>query len=364
MSSPFMQPPTTTGYDPQPGDIVGGRYFLPHPETGAAHKWMRTTNFIEKISDVFSIREWEKQTLVAGLVLREDYYAQACGALEFSPGTQDLTKDSKKKINEVIELAHEAGGGNTGARLGTALHSYTEAAKRGQEIRAPKKWQGKVQLYLDTLTANGLTYRPELLERRVVCLKYNLAGTFDDGLQTRDHRLVIGDTKSQKKIYSYCSPAMQFSVYANADAMWNPTTGTYEDMPPFDKDVALQIWVPARGDHDGVCEVHWVDIKQGWEAVELAHQVYEWQKAGKRKNEVGGLYVAPSSLSMTEAYARRILDAESVEELGRIWEEATAAGVWCPALEEAGQGRKWLLIQHPEIAADLVSTVDNVSTVN
>lgn len=349
-TDPFMQPTAAS----EPGEIVNGRYSLPHPVTGLPHSWMRTTNFISKIADKHAIDEWEKQTIVAGLALREDYYVEACGVVDFYPDTQDLTKESKQALNEIIERAREAAGGNTGARLGTAVHNFTEQAKRDGTHRAPKKWQGTVDTYLKTLRDFHLTPCPELLERKVVNLRYNLAGTFDDGLLTRDGKLVVGDTKTQKGIYSYCSPAMQLGVYVNADAMWNAALGEYEEMPPFEKDLGILLWTPVRGAYQGSCEPHWVDIKQGYEAVELAHLVYEWQKKGKRKNAIGGLYIPPKSLSKTEEYARRLRDADSVDELSAVYIEASSRALWSPELEQVGKLRQ----------KDLVSTVDTLSTVN
>lgn len=347
--SPFMQPPALDA--PQPGDIVNGRYQLPHPETGAPHSWMRTTNFIKKIADIFALETWEKQTLVAGLTLREDLYTEACAAVEFANEWMELTDDSKKKITDIAARAKEAAGGNTGARIGTAFHSFVERAKRGQDPRAPRKWEGKVDIYLDCLRRHYLTPQVNLLERKVVNLRYNLAGTFDDAFRMVDGELVVGDTKSQKGFYSYCDPAMQLGVYVNADAMWNAETLTYEEMPPFRKDLGLVVWLPVRQDH---ADVRWVDIEKGYRKVELAHLVYEWQKEGKRKDAVGGIWQAPSSLQAVEAYARRLRDAESVEELGSLYEEANSFGLWCPELEECGLQRQ----------KDLVSTVDTVSTVN
>lgn len=358
-SSPFMQPPAQD--EVRPGEIKDGRYHLPHPVTGLPHKWMRTTNFIKKIGDTYALEVWDKQTLIVGLTMREDLYVEACAAVEFENEWLEPTAESKKKLTDIAARAKEVAGGNTGARMGTAFHSFTERAKRGQPHRAPRKWAGKVDVYLNALRKHYLTPQVELLERKVVNLTHNLAGTFDDAFRTVNGELVVGDTKSQKGFYSYCDPSMQLGVYANADAMWNDDTLTYEDMPAFSKDFGYVVWLPVR--HDDA-DVRWVDIAKGYQKVRLVTEVYEWQKEGKRKNAVGGIYVAPSSLQAVEAYAKRLRDAESTEDLAQLWEEANSFGLWCPELETAGQARSWLLGQHPEIASDLVSTVDNVSTVH
>lgn len=347
--SPFMQPPSTT--EPVPGDIVNGRYQLPHPKTMQPHSWMRTTNFIKKIADTFALETWDKQTLIAGLTMREDLYTEACAAVEFKNEWMELTDDAKKALTDIAARAKEVAGGNTGARIGTAFHSFFERAKRGEDPRVPRKWATKVDVYLDCLRRHYLLPQVGLLERKVVNLRYNLAGTFDDAFRLVDGSLVVGDTKSQKGFYSYCDPAMQLGVYVNADAMWNAETLAYEDMPPFRGDIGLVVWTPVRDDY---ADVRWVDIAEGYRKVELAHQVYEWQKAGKRKNEVGGIWQAPSKLETVEAYARRLRDAATIEDLGNLYEEANSFGLWCPELEEVGLQRQ----------KDLVSTVDTLSTVN
>lgn len=354
MTDPFSQPTQATGY----GDIVGGRYYLPHPETMQPHKWTRTTNYISKIAETYAIEEWEKQMVIVGLTMREDLYIEACGTVKLEPNG-DLSKDCKKDLNDIISRAKEVAGGNTGARLGTAFHSFTERAKRGEETRVPAKWVNKVELYLKTLADNKLTPQPHLLERRVVCLKYNLAGTFDDALLSVDLGLVVGDTKSQKDIYSYADPAMQLGVYAHADLMWNAELGQYEEMPPFNKETGLMLWVPVRGvgEVQDVCEVHELEIGRGWKMLEAVKTVHEWQKAGKRKGEIGRLYVPKTSISSAEAYAKRLREAASVDELSAIYQEASSRGLWSPELEDAGLIRKKSL-------DDLVSTVDTLSTVN
>lgn len=353
-TNPFLQPSQATA----PGEIVNGRYHLPHPETGKPHTWMRTTNFIEKIADGFALKKWEEQVILAGLALREDLYFATCAATEFIPGTMDLTKESKAELNKVIEEAKEAGGGNVGARLGTAFHTLTERAKRGEPIQVPKKWEGKVELYLKTLADHQLTPNLHLLERKVVNLTYNCAGTFDDAFTTIDLGLVVGDTKTQKEIHSYCSPAMQFAMYAYADAVWNAVTGTYDPMPDFNKELALLVHIPVRGEKDGTGVVEEVDIAAGWKALKTCHDAYEFQKAGRRKGELGRLY-RPNPIRITETYARRLKDAGSVDDLIAIYQEASDKGAWCPELEEVGLLRRSELVEK-----DLVSTVDTVSTVN
>lgn len=320
---PFGQPDSTT----PPGGITNGCYALPHPHTGKPATWARTTNFIRKLDDAFALNEWKIQRVLIGLGLREDLYAEAC---TLSDG------DDLEALNRLAELAHDAAGGNHGRRVGSALHRFTERANRGEPSGAPARWAPKVDLYAEALKAHCLTVIPELVERTVVNLTYNCAGTFDNGLRTMRGTLQLGDLKSKKKIYGYGSEALQFAMYVYADAMWDPVTGKYVDMPPFDKRTAVMIWLPVAGD---ACEVHDVDIERGWAALKICDQVRLWQNEAKRKAAVGAPRALPNAMAVTEAYASRILAAGTREDLSALWAEASALGRWSKELEDMGVER-------------------------
>lgn len=316
---------------PQPGGVANGKYVLPHPDTGRPARWQRTTNFIKKLDDTYALNKWEKRKAVVGLALREDLYAEACSLSD---------EEDTDALDELVERAHDAAGGNVGRRIGSALHRFTERQSRGLPSGAPERWQPHVERYAAALKEHCLTIVPELIERTVVNLTYNCAGKFDNGLRTMRGHLVLADLKSKKKIYGYGSEALQFAMYANADAMWDPSTGKYVDMPEFDKRTALMIWLPVAGD---ACEIHEVDIAKGWKALALCETVRDWQNEAKRKGAVGGFLAPPSILEATEAYASRILEAQTVAELSAIWREAGTHGVWSTELEELGARQAELL---------------------
>lgn len=324
MSDPFTQPDA----GPTFGEVgANGKYALPHPVTGEPADWQRTTNFIKKLDDTYALHEWDLRNAVVGLALREDLYAEACS---LSDG------DDTKALNKLVRLAQEAAGGARGRRIGSALHKFTERHNLGEPTHAPARWAPKVDQYAAALKAHCLTVVPELTERTVVNLTWNCAGTFDNGVRTLWGKLAVADLKSKKRIYGYGSEALQFAMYAYADAMWDPVAGRYVDMPVFDKDVAYMLWLPVEG--DGM-EIHGVDIARGWEALKLCDQVRLWQNEAKRKKGVGGLLAPPSRMAVTEAYASRILEAGTREELSAIWREADSHGVWSEELAEMGRVR-------------------------
>lgn len=329
IDDPFMQPES----GPVFGEVNSrGKYDLPHPITGEPATWTRTTNFIKKLDDTYALSKWEKRNVAVGLARREDLYAEACTLALVEEGEELDTK----ALDKLVESAHDAAGGNVGRRIGSALHRFTERQSRGLPSGAPERWQRHVERYAETLREYRLAIVPELIERTVVNLTYGCAGKFDNGFRDVFGRIILGDLKSKKKIYGYGSEALQFAMYVNADAMWDPTTGKYVDMPPFDKDIALMIWLPVEGDF---CEIHDVDIAKGWRKLALCNEVRDWQNEAKRKGAVGWRSVLPTAMAVTSAYAQRILEAESREELSAIWEEAQGFGAWSLELDDLGAAR-------------------------
>lgn len=307
--------------------ISRGRYNLPDPITGNPRTWMRTTNFIDKIQDLYAVRQWEKRKIIEGLALRKDLYAEA---LTYAVGKDIDTR----KVNDLAERCKDAAGANEGARIGTMLHKFTDRHDRGEETHAPPDWADRIRQYALELKMHRLTVVHDLMERTVVNLTYGCAGTFDRGLMEYTGKLILSDLKSETTIYGYMSKVMQFGMYTSADFMWDEKQCKYVDMPPFDQDEALMLWLPSGGDG---CEVHWVDLRRGQHLLKLCADVYFEQKEGKRVGVMGGLRNAPSDYQVVEAYARRLRDAESVEWLTEVCVEAVGHGVWCEELEKVAK---------------------------
>src|SRR5690606_25497180 len=67
--------------------------------------------------------------------------------------------------------------------------------------------------------------------------------------------------------------AMQLAVYSRS-VLYDPATRERTPLE-VDQDRAIVIHLPAG---QGRCELHWVDIAAGWEAVQVATQVRQWRK--------------------------------------------------------------------------------------
>lgn len=331
-ADPFSQPVDTTA------DILrNGRYYLPELDktqpgwVGTAKRGGRTrvTTFAKALSDNYALDAWEKRMVARGLVLREDLYALVAAVDMSDPAS------AKKELDRLVRKAKEAAGGEEGANLGIAFHGFTEQIDRGQTPRVPAKYRGMMASYQATMEAYGLTVVPGWLERRVVCERYNLAGTLDRLYWTPSRRIVVGDVKSQKQFWSWEEISIQLACYSNADAAWDPELGIYIPMPEeLDRDLAVVVWMPL--DHPegkDIVDVFNVPLERAWEfAAKTAADARSWRNEGKK---LGYLRPMPD-LARMERWAQRLQEAVTREELSQVYQEANTAGEWTTELEAVG----------------------------
>lgn len=314
MTKDLLTDPFAAPAEPTPDLIKNGRYWLPPISDPTAKRigWTRATTLVKTVSDMFLIDRYHQREIMIGLAKREDLYDRAC--------TTDFDdKDALNKLAlEVLEAA-KSGRGYAGSEVGTAFHSGTERLDRGQEHGMRAKWDAKMKAYLACMAAHGFTFNPQWIERRVVCERYQVAGTFDR-IGTRAGVHYIDDVKSQKTFYTWWEIAMQLAIYANADAMWDEEQHRYVQMPRVDKDIAYVTWIPVQhpGDNPDDVDLYAVDIAKGWRAVDLVHLVRQLRKEGEKW---GALVSLEQPLSDEEKFARRIADADSVADLTKIMQE-------------------------------------------
>lgn len=259
-----------------------GRYLIPDPVTGKKRAWTRATTLASTLSDKFGLQQWAQRMTARGLVLRPDLFALAASC----------DPDDKKRLNSVVEDAKEAAASSSGANLGTALHSFTEALDRGEVVRAPAPWDADLAAYKTTLDQAGIVVDPAYVEIIVTLAEHGVAGTFDR-LVDIGGTLTVADLKTGSFL-DWHEISIQLALYAHAGTIYNPTTGEHTPMPQVDQNRALVIHLPAG---KATCELWVVDIAQGWEAAQQALAVREWRN---RKNLAGPLrpqIVAPRPAS-------------------------------------------------------------------
>jgi len=244
-----------------------GRYLLPDPETGEERAWTRATTLANTLSDPWGLVDWKLRMAVKGVATRDDLRALAA-ALPLDTG--------KKQLNEVAQDAIEYAGGSSGRNMGTALHEWTAQSDRGEAPEVPSPWDHDLEAYHAALELYGVMTYPRWVERIVCIPDLGVAGTFDRIVHWPS-KLYIADVKTGAALdYSWLEIAVQEALYANAEYLWDAEAETWGPIdPPVDRTQGLVMHLPVG---QARCELFWVDLEIGWEAVTLAVDMREWRK--------------------------------------------------------------------------------------
>lgn len=244
-----------------------GRYLLPNPETGEEQAYTRATTITKTLDDGFAIGQWQQRMTAVGLTKRPDLLARVAAE---DPESQE----GKKTLNRLTEEAKEAAGSSVRSNLGTALHKFTEQLDSGAEVTAPAEQQRDVDAYRAALVRHGITVEPNWLERIVMTPSIQAAGTLDRLVRVKGRTLpLVADLKTGGFL-AWLSFCQQAGIYANAEWWYDPQIGTLNPMPNVDREKALLIHLPAG---EATCTPYLIDIKAGWEAVQVAMVVRKWR---------------------------------------------------------------------------------------
>lgn len=305
-----------------------GQYLIPDPENGVEIAWTRATSFAKILSKTDALRKWGERMVAKGLMKRQDLQLLAAST----------SLEDRRRWEQITDQAKTAAGADEAANHGTALHSFTEASDKGEGDDIPRPWDARVRAYHAALEAHGITVVPDMIERVVIIRRFFVAGTFDRIVRMPDGDLWIADLKTARDLkYSKNEIAVQLALYAHADAIFNPSDGTFEEMPKVNQDKALVIHLPVVGDR---CDLYRVNIEFGWRAAELAEKVRNWQRFSDLFDLIGSASVETDSEGETTTLADQIRQAATVEELTAIWITASRKGEWTQALEQLGLQRK------------------------
>lgn len=217
--------------------------------------YTRCTTYVDCLEDKYGLQKWMMRMTALGLSQRPDL-ALAVAA----------HKDDKAKLDSICEDAKEAAGGSAAAGTGTALHSLTELVDRGEELPVlPDSAKADLAAYRETMAPLKVVD----MERFVVLDTHKVGGTFDRLVEFEGERY-IADIKTGSIEYGALKISMQMAVYARS-WLYDAATGE-RTAHGASTNRALIIHLPAG---TGTCELVWVDIETGWEAVLLAKQVRE-----------------------------------------------------------------------------------------
>lgn len=359
-----VKPPVIPTLRPEPQRDGYGRYLLQHPGSGQLRPWTRATTLAHTLDDTSALTKWKRRMVLQGVVADPtllDGVNALVDSLAYADGRD--AADLKKAIDAVCDAASHAAGADDGSGWGTALHAVTEWLDAGRlnEIEVPADLLADVAAYVACLTAADITCPVDHIERIVVNTQVDTAGTYDRLLRLPDGRLVVGDLKTQQRIFDWLAISVQLAQYAHADAVYT-TDGTPIELPDdLDITTGIVIHLPARS---GQCRLYEVDLDAGWRAAQMSADVRmtrghargygkPWVPINHPRTVVNA---APATKpndnpqvaevpTGNDGLMAAITLAPDTDTLTRLWNQAGPAGRWTDAHTDAAIHRKRQLAQ-------------------
>lgn len=251
-------------------DFARDRYQRPlvTPKTGGKPlSYRRTTTYVGVLEDLYNLQQWEKRMVALGLADRTDLLLAVAAH-----------RDDKKRLNEICQQAKEAAKASAGATTGTALHALTDMVDSGGKLPAlPPGPAASLEKFREATAPLKVVS----IEQKLVLDTHRVAGTADRIYEYQGERY-IGDTKSGSIELGILKICMQLAIYARSE-MYDVRTGE-RSIHGASTNRAIVMHMPATDDPaEAKCELVWVDIEAGWQAVQVARQVWE-QRALKFKD--------------------------------------------------------------------------------
>nr|WP_300338770.1 PD-(D/E)XK nuclease family protein [Actinomyces sp.] len=316
-----------------------GRPLIVTP-TGQVKGYTRCTTFVDALDDKATLTAWKQRMVAQGLAHRPDILAAVKAVADPS------SKEGRGELNRLCEQALEAAGASAKATIGTTLHAVCERWERGEDVTSlvPDGQEPTVAAYQEAVTTHRL--RALQIETFGVEDSLQVAGTWDRVYRTPGGETVIGDLKTGSTLdYGAGKFAMQLAVYAHC-TQYDPVTGQRTPLPGVSQERALLIHLP---EGQGRCDLYWLNIARGWEAVELAWKVRQHRRVKRDQwltPYTGGTAQALAAGTTGEASSallNAISQAPTVQALEGLW--AAHQGTWQPVHTDAARARKTALTQ-------------------
>jgi hypothetical protein len=208
--------------------------------------------------------------------------------LQALAATTDL--GDRTRWRDIVDRAKDRAGGNSGADLGTGIHSATEMLDLGEPLDLlPPDLRADAHAYRDALKAAGLV--PLAGEMFVVHDELQVAGSFDrlvlepsGTAAILDLKTIAADKDADYAVrFSAVAWSIQTAIYANSrphDGLFG--TGEWSDYGlPAPQATRGYVAVIRRG--AATCDLVEVDLVEGLRLARLASQVRDARKATPAK---------------------------------------------------------------------------------
>lgn len=249
-----------------------GRPLVAPPGGGKPVGYTRCTTYVDALSDKSNLMAWKARMAALGLAQRDDLLLQVA---QHDP-------DDKKGLDRLVNQAADIAGASRSADIGTQLHEAAEKHDQGIPVGPMGKFQPDLDAYIQTTT--GIHW--SAFEQFRVQDDLLVGGTADR-IGVINGKSVIADIKTGG-LYDIGKMAMQMAVYAHSKIYDTETHQRQDDTPTMDLDRALLIHLPQG---TGTCDLYWLNLAAGWEAVQLAKRVREWRSFHTRKATRGQVMI-------------------------------------------------------------------------
>lgn len=245
-----------------PRDRWGKPLVMKPDGSGKRTAYKRVTNFISVLEDEYKLKQWERRATAYGMSQRPDLVMAAAAV------SMDI-KD-RDALQKVADAAKEHAMASAAANIGTALHKFCERLDRGEPLgRVPDPYGADIKIYEKTMARFGIEH--QAIESFRVFDDWQVAGTTDRIVKV-DGRYYIADIKTGRVDFGISKMAMQFAMYKHSKPYDIPTDTRSVDPYFVDNEKALLIHLPAG---EAVCELHWINIQEGWRMCGIAKQVWD-----------------------------------------------------------------------------------------
>lgn len=284
-------PITTPGDDDFRRDRYG-RPLIGQLDGSKPLPYTRCSSAAKAIEDRFNLEQWAQRNVAFGLAQDSSLIARVL-AVGGNPSTWG--KAEKDAVKAVVADAQTAAKAHKAADIGTALHSLTERADRGEAVVAGV-YAPDLAAYAQVKIDGGIVTHPQWLECRMVCDEVRMAGTADQivtltqdsilrrelakrDIDLRPDEALIADKKTGGSVdFGALSFSAQLAAYANG-WLYDPATDTRLPTPLINRALGLVIHLPAG---EGRCDLYLVDLVEGLKACHLSNEIRDVRRRSKR----------------------------------------------------------------------------------
>ena len=250
-----------------------GRPLIVPPDGGKPVGHTRYSNASGAIEDRFNLDMWARRGGGYGMATSPGLVARML-ALGGHPSTWD--NEQRKAANKIMEDALDASKAGQAAEIGTAIHKIIlEHWLRGDEID-PGPYRADVEAFMTAITQAG--WDIETTEQKMVTDAPRLAGTADMIVKAGRTRH-IADLKTGRTVnYATLSHGAQLAA-ASRGQFYDLDLQQRVKTPRINQNVGYIVHLPAG---EGRCEIHELDLNEGWQAVIMNEAVRTIRKDSRK----------------------------------------------------------------------------------